>query len=181
MAYSKAYIADVLRKKRAGQSILSLSKQYGISRATITKWSKNKLYSDDTEVNRVLNKMDQIEQESNDDLLEIIKSIQYSNITKNAMKLLTPDNLEEEFVKRGIGKLIVLMGNSFDKALATERLELEKRAMTLKERTLELKEKELNARIENPDAFSNVVIIDDTKEAYKYYQANGMEEQYDNN
>ena len=73
------------------------------------------------------------------------------------------------------------MGNSFDKALATERLELEKRAMTLKERTLELKEKELNARIENPDAFSNVVIIDDTKEAYKYYQANGMDEQYDNN
>lgn len=172
MAYSKAFIADVLRKKRAGQSVLSLSKQYGISRATITKWSNDKVYSDDKEVNRVLNKMDQIEQESNDDLLEIIKSTQYSEITKRAMKLLTPDNLEEEFAKRGIGKLIVLMGNSFDKALATERLELEKRAMTLKERTLELKEKELNARIENPEAFTTVTIINDIEEAKVHYKEN---------
>jgi len=172
MAYNKAFIANIMKQKRAGRSILSLSKEYGLSRATITKWLNDKRYTEDEEVNRYLNKIKQIEQEANDELLELVKSTQYSEITKNAMALLTPENLQHEFSQRGIAKLITLIGNSFDKTFAYEKLQLDKRRMDIHERELELKEQELKARMENPDAFAAIQIINDAPIKDSSYGAN---------
>jgi len=38
----------------------------------------------------------------------------------------------------------------------------------VKEKTLELKEQELQARLDNPDAFATVTIINDADEVVKY-------------
>jgi transposase len=172
MAYNKAFIANIMKLKREGRSTLSLSKEFGVSRGTLVKWLKDKRYTEDEEINRFLNRVKQIEQEANDELLELVKSTQYSEITKNAMALLTPDNLQKEFTDRGIAKLITLIGNSFDKTFAYERLQLDKRRMDIQERELELKEKELEARMENPDAFATVQIINDAPIKETTYGAN---------
>lgn len=102
----------------------------------------------------LLKEYERLQEESNETLLDHLKSIQYAKITKDVMDLMTPENLKAEFDARGIRSLISLMGNSFDKAMAYERLQLDKR-------TLELKERELQARLDNPDAFATVTIVND--------------------
>jgi purine-nucleoside phosphorylase len=116
---------------------------------------------EDEDLQKVVQEVANIKKESNEELLNHIKSSTYANITKNAMDLLTPDNLKLEVEQRGIKGLITLIGNSADKVLAVKDMDLKERAMSIRERELELKEMELKARIENPDAFSTVTIIND--------------------
>ena len=136
----------------------------------------------------LMNEIEQINENSNNKIIELVKSQQYSNIALNITELFSKDNLTEEFRNNGIRSLISLLGNTVDKTMALKRYEIQEREYGLKERTLaikerelELKEKELNARLENPDAFSNIVIIDDTSLANKYYKDNGIEKQYADN
>ena len=105
-----------------------------------------------------------IKKQSDQELLDKIRSSQYANITQTAMNLLNEYNLETEIQQRGIRSLITLIGNSADKVIATEELEIKKRQMSVKEKELALRERELEARLEQPDAFKDVQIINDAPE-----------------
>ncbi len=127
--------------------------------------------------NPLLQEIANIKEESNETLLEMLNGTQYSNITKNAMNLLTTENMEKEINTRGIRALITITGISYDKAMAYKRLMIDERKLDIAERTLQLKEQELQARIDNPEAFNNIVIVKDTDEAYTQYQEE-MNENY---
>jgi|LGOV01.1.fsa_nt_gb hypothetical protein len=170
MAYSKIIIAEARRLHKKGNSILSISRDMGINRATITKFVRDQRYTTNGKVNELLNKMQDIEDKSHETLLEMLESKQYANITKTAISLLTKENLQNEIESRGIRSIIALMGNSYDKTLALSRLHLDTRKVDLAERTLQLKEQELQARIDNPEAFSNIVIVKDTDEIALRYE-----------
>jgi hypothetical protein len=103
-------------------------------------------------------------QENNKTLLDMIKSVRYQDIVSDVLSIFTLENLNKEFDARGLRSLIALQGNAFDKGMALEKLELDKRKTVIAERTLTLKEEELNARIENPNAFANVTIVNDANE-----------------
>jgi hypothetical protein len=94
----------------------------------------------------------------------MIKSVRYQDIVSDVLSIFTLENLNKEFDARGLRSLIALQGNAFDKGMALEKLELDKRKTVIAERTLTLKEEELNARIENPNAFANVTIVNDANE-----------------
>ena len=121
----------------------------------------------------LMSEIEQMHIKSNNDVIDLIKSTRYSDITNNIIELLNKENLETELATNGIRNLINLLGNTVDKTLALKRTEIQEREYTLKERTLaikerelELKEKELNARIDNPDAFATVTIINDAPKDY---------------
>ena len=114
--------------------------------------------------NPLLQEIANIKEESNETLLEMLNGTQYANITKNAMDLLTTENMQNEINTRGIKALITITGISYDKTMAYKRLMIDERKLDLAERTLALKEQELQARIDNPEAFSNIIIVKDTDE-----------------
>jgi len=119
-----------------------------------------------------LNTYNENNKENNDKLLDIIKSIRYNDIVDNVLSLFTKENMEIEFKERGMRALIALQGNMFDKGMAYEKLQLDKRKVTVSERTLELKEEELQARIDNPEAFATVQIINDAPVEKNDYATN---------
>jgi hypothetical protein len=147
----------VILKKTEHKNNTEISRLLGIDRGTVIKvlksgWQVNQQFIDTINENR------QIE---NNNLLEKIKSIRYNDIVTDVLSLFTKKNMEKELDVRGMRSLIALQGNMLDKGMAYERLELEKRKVDIAERMLELKEEELEARINNPDAFATVQIIND--------------------
>jgi len=149
------------------QNYSTVAKRLDIAVNTVKNvWLKK---DTDTDLCKVVQSYAKIKKESNETLLEMLNGSQYANITKNAMDLLTTANMEKEINTRGIKALITITGISYDKTMAYKRLELDTRKVELAERTLELKETELQARIDNPEAFSNIIIVKDTDEiAMKY-------------
>ncbi len=129
----------------------------------------------------LMNKIEQIHKQSNLEIIDLIQSTKYSEIANNIVGLFNKENLQTEFSNNGIRSLISLLGNTVDKTMSLKRYELSKQELALKERTLALKEKELEARLDNPDAFSNIVIVDNTSEAAKYYKEHGIEKPYAEN
>jgi hypothetical protein len=83
------------------------------------------------------------------------------SIANNIVDIFTKENLIEENNKNGIRNLISLLGNTVDKTMALKRLDIQEKQLELSIRQLELKEQELAARLENPDAFATVQIIND--------------------
>ena len=178
MAYSKIIIAEAKRLHKKGNSVLSISRDMDISRATVTKFVKDKKYTNDPKVDSLLNKMQDIEDKSYETLLEMLESKQYAAITKTAISLLTEENLQNEIDTRGIRSIIALMGNSYDKTLALSRLRLDERKVDIAERTLQLKEQELNARMLNPEAFTSVTIVNDSDKVNEWYKEHGTDKPY---
>ena len=107
------------------------------------------------------------------EILELVKSAKYSRIANDIVGLLDRESLRTELEKRGIRNLTALLGNSVDKIVKVHELEIHKKKLELQERKLALKEKELEARMERPELFDNVTIINDADKAAEYY-----EEQY---
>ena len=147
----------VILKETENKNNTQISRLLGIDRGTVIKvlksgWKVNQQFINTINENR------QIE---NNNLLEKIKSIRYNDIVTDVLSLFTKENMQNELDVRGMRSLIALQGNMLDKAMAYERLDLEKRKVDIAERTLELKEEELEARINNPDAFATVQIIND--------------------
>ena len=143
---------------------VQISAKVGVARASVIKvlksnWTVNSQFLDSYNKNV---------QENNETLLEMIKSVRYQDIVSDTLSIFTKENLQQEFDMRGLRSLIALQGNAFDKGMAYERLELDKRKVSIQERTLELKEEELKARIDNPDAFATVTIVNDANEIAKY-------------
>ena len=143
---------------------VQISAKVGVARASVIKvlksnWTVNSQFLDDYNKNR---------QQNNETLLEMIKSVRYQDIVSDTLSIFTKDNLQLEFDSRGLRSLIALQGNAFDKGMAYERLQLDKRKVDIAERTLELKEQELKARIDNPEAFTSVTIINDAPLENRY-------------
>jgi len=154
-----------------------IARLMGVSRGSIIKviksgWSLNQQFLDTYNKNV---------QENNDKLLDMIKSVRYSDIVKDGLSMFNKENMQTEFELRGLRSIIALVGNSFDKGMAYEKLDLDKRKVELQERTLELKEQELQARLENPEAFTTVTIIDDSDKVNEWYAKHGTDKPYINN
>lgn len=158
----------VILKETENKNNTEISRLLGIDRGTVIKvlksgWKVNQQFINTINENR------QIE---NNNLLEKIKSIRYNDIVTDVLSLFTKENMQNELDVRGMRSLIALQGNMLDKAMAYERLDLEKRKVDIAERTLELKEEELEARINNPDAFATVQIINDAPKEENIYGSN---------
>ena len=147
----------VILKENEQKNNTEIARLVGVSRASVisvlkSNWTVNSQFLDTYNKN---------EQENNAKLLDMIKSIRYKDIVSDGLSMFTKGNMQIEFDMRGMRSIIALVGNSFDKGMAYEKLELDKRKVEIQERTLELKERELEARIENPDAFATVHIVND--------------------
>jgi hypothetical protein len=102
-----------------------------------------------------------IKQKDTNDLLELVKSVRYTNIANNIVDILTLDNLEHERQTNGIRNLISLLGNTIDKTVKIKNVEIKLAELEIKRQLLSIKEKELELRITNPEAFHTVNIIND--------------------
>ena len=126
----------------------------------------------------LLHEIEEINQKSNHDIIELIKSNRYSEIANNIVDMFNKDNLEEERQSNGIRNLISLLGNTVDKTIKLKNLEIREKELEISLRQLELKEKELNARLENPEAFVTPIIIDDSQSVAEWYKTNGTDKPY---
>lgn len=154
----------VILKETEHKNNTEIARLTGVNRGTVIKV----LQSDHKVGKHFLDTYNKNVQENNNKLLDMIKSIRYQDIVSDVLSIFTKDNLQLEFEQRGLRSLIALQGNAFDKGMAYEKLQLDKRKVSIQERTLELKEEELKARIENPDAFATVTIVNDANEIAKY-------------
>jgi len=164
----------VILKLNEHKNNSQIAKLVGVSRGSVIEtiksgWTVNSEFLDTYNKNV---------QDNNNNLLDMIKSIRYSDIVKDGLSMFSKSNMQIEFDSRGMRSIIALVGNSFDKGMALERLQLDKRKLSISERTLDLKEKELNARIENPEAFASVTILNDSEQVAKWYKENGTDAAY---
>jgi len=156
----------VILKHNEHKNNSEIAKLVGVSRGSVIS-TLNSGWTVNTEFMSEYNKT---VQESNNDLLRMIKSVRYSDIARDVISLFTKANMKKELESRGLRSLITLQGVMFDKGMAYEKLQLDVKKLNLQERTLELKERELAARIDNPDAFTTVTIINDVEEAKEHYK-----------
>ena len=79
--------------------------------------------------------------------------------------------LENELKRGGFRNLTGALKMMVESTKIAVSADFEERRLILQEKTLALKERELNARLENPEAFAQpVVIVDDVDEAEQYYK-----------
>ena len=158
----------VILSKNEGKNNTEIARLVGVNRGSVIKvlksnWTVNQQFLDDYNKN---------EQKNNEELLDIIKSVRYKDIAVDGISIFTKENMQQEFDTRGLRSIIALVGNTLDKGMAYEKLQLERAKLDIQERTLELKEQELQARLDNPDAFATVQIINDAPVEGKQYGAN---------
>ena len=158
----------VILSKNEGKNNTEIARLVGVNRGSVIKvlksnWTVNQQFLDDYNKN---------EQKNNEELLDIIKSVRYKDIAVDGISIFTKENMQKEFDTRGLRSIIALVGNTLDKGMAYEKLQLERAKLDIQERTLELKEQELQARLDNPDAFATVQIINDAPVEGKQYGAN---------
>lgn len=137
-----------------------IARRLGISRTKVIEVLKQPKYRNE----QLLDSMKEIREEYNQSLLKSLKSDGRTNQIIN--KILTivnsDETLNKELQKQGgfrniMGAMKVIVDTTA-KAISND---IEERKILVQERTLELKEKELNARLENPEAFVVPVIIND--------------------
>ena len=69
--------------------------------------------------------------------------------------------LRNEIAKGGMRNIVGAYKIIIDTTLSINDMDIKSRQLEVRERELELKEMELKARIDNPDAFTSVTIIND--------------------
>ena len=151
----------VYLKTEEQKSDSAIAKLVGVSRGTVIKYLKNNLYIKSRQNEQFVQQYKEIKQNEAKEILDIVRSERYSTIANDIVDLFDKDSLEKERDVRGIRSLTALLGNTIDKTIALKRLALDERKLNIQERTLQLKEEELKARLENPDAFATVQIIND--------------------
>ena len=162
MVLSKEVIDRMVYLKTEEQkSDSAIAKLVGVSRGTVIKYLKNNLYIKSRQNEQFVQQYKEIKQNEAKEILDIVRSERYSTIANDIVDLFDKDSLEKERDVRGIRSLTALLGNTIDKTIALKRLALDERKLNIQERTLQLKEEELKARLENPDAFATVQIIND--------------------
>ena len=140
----------------------------GVSRGTVIKYMSNDLYIKSKQNEQFVQQYKEIKQNEAKEILDIVRSEKYSTIASNIVDLFDKESLIIERDTRGIRSLTALLGNTIDKTIELRKLAIAERKIEVQERMLELKEQELQARIDNPDAFSNIQIINDANEVAKY-------------
>jgi len=158
-------------KTEEQQTDTAIAKLVGVSRGTVIKYLKDNLYIKSRQNEQFVEQYKEIKKKEAQDILDIVRSEKYSTIASNIVDLFDKEALKTERDTRGLRGLTALLGNTIDKTLELRKLDLAERKMIVAERTLELKEEELRARIDNPEAFASVTIINDANEYKK--------EQYD--
>lgn len=159
----------VYLKTEEQKSDSAIAKLVGVSRGTVIKYLKNNLYIKSKQNEQFVQQYKDIKEKEANDILGIVRSERYSTIANNIVDLFDKDALIKELDVRGMRNLTALLGNTIDKTIELRKLDIAERKMTVAERTLELKEQELQARIDNPDAFATIQIINDAPiESSKY-------------
>lgn len=120
----------------------------------------------------LMNEIEQMHSKSNMEVLELVKSVRYSEIANTIVDMLNPTNLEEERKERGLRNHINLLGNVIDKSIKLQNLDIRHKELEISLKQLELKEKEFNARMENPEAFAVVQIVNDAPMVDNNYGTN---------
>lgn len=106
------------------------------------------------------------------DIIELVRSTRYINIANDIVDMLDREGLEQERNKNGIRNLINLLGNTVDKTIKVKELSIKEKQLELSIRQLDLKEREFEARLENPEAFATVQIVNDAPTRDDSYGAN---------
>jgi len=147
-----------------------IAHQLGVARNTVIKVLKDRTNRNA----QFMSKIKKVEQESNENLLKMLQEdTRIPKIFNSILnRLMESSNIDDEIGKYGLKSLTNIYGVLADKHLASKKLMIEERAIDVKERTLELKEEELKARIENPDAFATVQIINDAPREDRLYGSN---------
>lgn len=165
----KAVIDRMIYLKTEEQKTDSaIARIVGVSRGTVIKYLKDNLYIKSKQNEQFVQQYKEIKQNEAKEILDIVRSEKYSTIASNIVDLFDKESLKIERDIRGIRSLTALLGNTIDKTIKLKQLALDERKVDVAERTLELKEQELQARIDNPEAFANVTIINDAPMENKY-------------
>jgi sulfatase maturation enzyme AslB (radical SAM superfamily) len=120
----------------------------------------------------LMQKYEEVKKQETNDLIELVKSVKYSNIANNIVDMFDRDNLEQERNTNGIRNLISLLGNTIDKTIKIKELEIKQQQLELSIRQLALREKELDARLDSGETFANVQIVNDAPIRDDSYGAN---------
>lgn len=165
----KAVIDRMIYLKTEEQKTDSaIAKLLGVSRTSVTKYCKDNLYIKSKQNKQFVQQYKKIKQDEAKEILDIVRSEKYSTIASDIVNLFDKESLMKERDIRGIRSLTALLGNTIDKTIKLKQLALDERKVDIAERTLELKEQELQARIDNPDAFATVTIVNDAPMETKY-------------
>jgi len=146
----------------------AIAELVGVSRGTVIKYLKNNLYIKSKQNEQFVQQYKEIKQNEAKEILDIVRSEKYSTIASNIVDLFDKESLKTERDTRGIRSLTALLGNTIDKTIELRKLAIAERKIDVAERTLELKEQELKARIDNPEAFTSVTIINDAPLENRY-------------
>ena len=158
----------------------AIATKLGLSRNTVIKVLSSPLPYNE----QLMSEIKEIQDKKNAELLELIKNDNRLPDTVNKiLNAINSDEVINRVVKEnnGLRNLMTVMGVLSDKHIAGKRVEQDERRLNIQERMADIKERELNARLENPDAFTNITIIDDSETASKWYQDKGTNEQYSKN
>lgn len=162
MVLSKEVIDRMIYLKTEEQKTdTAIARLLGVSRGTVIKYLKDNLYIKSKQNEQFVQQYKEIKQNEAKEILDIVRSEKYSTIAIDIVDLFDKESLKTERDIRGIRSLTALLGNTIDKTIALKRLALDERKVEIQARTLELKEQELKARLDNPDAFATIQIIND--------------------
>lgn len=157
----------------------AISKQLGISRPKVIEILKDESYKN----LRLIDVVKEIEVKHTESLINILKKDSRLPATVNKiLNAINQDEVIDAMIAKGdLKQLMTVFGVLSDKHFGSKRVEQEERRLAIQDRMAVLKERELNARIENPDAFSTVTILNDSKTITDWYKENGTEQEYHKN
>ena len=157
----------------------AISKQLKISRPKVIEILKDEKYKN----LRLVDAVKKIEKESTQSLINILKKDTRLPATVNKiLNAINKDEVIDAMIAKGdLKQLMTVFGILSDKHFGSKRIDQEERRLTIQDRMAVLKERELNARIEHPDAFSTVTIIDDSHKVNDWYNKNGTDKPYKQN
>ena len=133
-----------------GKNASDISKTLGIDRRTVTKYLSDNSYSKNVENEQFLDNYKKLQEKSNKQILELIESTHYKNITMNILDLLDRKTLQKELEMRGMKTLVTSFGIFVDKAIQYEKLKLER----------EVKSNNANDHLINEDDNFNKAMLD---------------------
>jgi len=165
--------------KKMSNTDIALS--IGISRPKVIEILKEPKWQNFT----VIDKVNKLNEKAHQSLVDVLTNDKRIPMLFNRVleELDKKDENEKDVITRLVEKddirpLMTVVGVFSDKNFAIKKLLMDERKIEIQERTLELKEKELNARIENPDLFNTVTVVNDSDKVNKWYREHGTDEPY---
>lgn len=168
--------------KKMSNTDIALS--IGISRPKVIEILKEPKWQNFT----VIDKVNKLNEKAHQSLVDVLTNDKRIPMLFNRVleELDRKDRNDEDVITRLVNKddirpLMTVVGVFSDKNMAIKKLILDQRKIEIQERTLELKEKELNLRVENPDLFNTVTVVNDSDKVNQWYREHGTEKPYPQN